>query len=192
MFRVGTGSCRSSRCLRRAREEVHTRGSGGSDLQHRRGSNREFPTRAGSLACHASLAFASRARRASAPGRDTAHPMKHIAIIVFVLSAGSYSASVLPASALSGNAIPASTLVQDSTHEVCKKHVEAARQLFRSGTLSVGPEAKIPPAVVGYIQGVRELEATERVREYLVGVFARGYCMVTIHTMMRDQSNSER
>jgi hypothetical protein len=94
--------------------------------------------------------------------------------------------------AFSTSASSASAFAQEGTDEACRKHVEAARQMFRSGNYPPVSEGKMPPTVPGHIQAMREADAPEKIPEYMVGVFARGYCMATIDMMMRDsQWNSK-
>ena len=100
--------------------------------------------------------------------------MKHIITIITL----AYSAS-----AFSANAV-----AQDGTHEACKKSVEAARAMFRSGV----SDAKVPPRVAGYINGMREEDGPQKLREYVVAVFARGYCMGSLDTMRDSQSQNSK
>ena len=64
--------------------------------------------------------------------------------------------------AYSASAFSANAVAQDSTHEACKKSVEAARAMFRSGV----SDAKVPPRVAGYINGMREEDGPHKLREY--------------------------
>ena len=77
---------------------------------------------------------------------------------------------------------------QETTNEACKKSVEAARAMFRSGV----SDGKVPPTVASYINGMREEDGPQKLREYVVGIYARGYCMGTIDTMRDNQSKNSR
>ena len=85
-------------------------------------------------------------------------------------------------------AFSASAVAQEATHKACKKHVEAARAMFRSGV----SDGKVPPTVAAYIQGMREEDGPQKLREYVVGIYARGYCMGTIDTMRDNQSKNSK
>ena len=82
----------------------------------------------------------------------------------------------------------ASAAAQETTNEACKKSVEAARAMFRSGV----SDGKVPPTVASYINGMREEDGPQKLREYVVGIYARGYCMGTIDTMRDNQSKNSR
>ena len=60
--------------------------------------------------------------------------------------------------AYSASAFSANAVAQDGTHEACKKSVEAARAMFRSGV----SDAKVPPRVAGYINGMREGDGPQK------------------------------
>jgi len=85
-------------------------------------------------------------------------------------------------------AFSANAVAQKGTHEACKKSVEAARAMFRSGV----SDGKVPPTVAGYINGMREEDGPQKLREYLVAVFARGYCMGSIDTVRESQSKNSK
>jgi len=85
-------------------------------------------------------------------------------------------------------AFSANAVAQEGTHEACKKSVEAARAMFRSGV----SDGKVPPTVAGYINGMREEDGPQKLREYLVAVFARGYCMGSIDTVRESQSKNSK
>jgi hypothetical protein len=85
-------------------------------------------------------------------------------------------------------AFSASAVAQEGTHEACKKSVEAARAMFRSGV----SDGKVPPTVATYINGMREEDGPQKLREYVVAVFARGYCMGSLDTMRDSQSKNSK
>ena len=60
--------------------------------------------------------------------------------------------------------------------------------MFRSGV----SDGKVPPTVASYIHGMREEDGPQKLREYVVGIYARGYCMGTIDTMRENQSKNSR
>jgi len=82
----------------------------------------------------------------------------------------------------------ASAVAQEGTHEACKKSVEAARAMFRSGV----SDGKVPPTVATYINGMREEDGPQKLREYVVAVFARGYCMGSLDTMRDSPSKNSK
>jgi hypothetical protein len=85
-------------------------------------------------------------------------------------------------------AFSASAVPQDGAHEACKKPVEAARAMFRSGV----SDGKVPPTVATYINGMREEDGPQKLREYAVAVFARGYCMGSIDTARDNQTKNSK
>jgi hypothetical protein len=85
-------------------------------------------------------------------------------------------------------AFSASAVAQETTNEACKKSVEAARAMFRSGV----SDGKVPPTVASYVNGMREENGPQKLREYVVAVFARGYCMGSIDTMRESQSKNSK
>ncbi|MET0732073.1 MAG: hypothetical protein ABW054_03295 [Casimicrobiaceae bacterium] len=85
-------------------------------------------------------------------------------------------------------AFSASAVGQETTNEACKKSVEAARAMFRSGV----SDGKVPPTVASYVNGMREEDGPQKLREYVVAVFARGYCMGSIDTMRGSQSKNSK
>lgn len=52
--------------------------------------------------------------------------------------------------------------------------------------------AERPPTVAGYINGMREEDGPQKLREYLVAVFARGYCMGSLDTMRDSQLKNSK
>jgi hypothetical protein len=85
-------------------------------------------------------------------------------------------------------AFSASAVAQETTNEACKKSVEAARAMFRSGV----SDGKVPPTVASYVNGMRGEDGPHKLREYVVAVFARGYCMGSIDTMRESQSKNSK
>ena len=52
--------------------------------------------------------------------------------------------------------------------------------------------ANLKSFAVAYIQGMREEDGPQKLREYVVAVFARGYCMGSLDTMRDSQSKNSK